>query len=192
MSDALRRTHCSDPSAAVEYAQIHHDVVVPLANGEPDTIMAALDAAGPTLEGVRVHQMHSLRDRPYLHGVYPGLRHVSYFLSHVTRPCFAEGGIDFAPAHFSEMPHILDHVAPVPVVVAAATPPDRHGWFSLGTNADYVARLIGKAPFFLEANPTCPAPGARTRCTSPRSWVGSRPTTRCRRCPRPRSATRTA
>ena len=42
------------------------------------------------------------------------------------------------------------------MVVAAAAPPDRHGWFSLGTNADYVARLIGKAPFFLEANPNMP------------------------------------
>lgn len=156
MSNALQRTHCSDPSAAIEHAQIHHDVVVPLANGEPDTVMAALDAAGPTLEAVRVHQMHSLRDRPYLHGSYPGLRHTSYFLSHITRPCFAEGGIDFAPAHFSEMPHILDHVAPTPIVFAAAAPPDRHGWFSLGTNADYVARLIGKAPFFLECNPQMP------------------------------------
>jgi acyl-CoA hydrolase len=156
VSDALRRTHCSDPSAVVEHAQAHRDIVVPLANGEPDTVMAALDAAGPALEGVRVHQMHSLRDRPYLHGAYPGLRHVSYFLSHVTRPCFAEGGLDFAPAHFSEMSHILDHVAPDPLVVAAAAPPDRHGWFSLGTNADYTARLIGKAPFFLETNPNMP------------------------------------
>ena len=156
MTDALRRTHCSDPAAVVEHARTHRDVVVPLANGEPDTLMAALDAAGPSLEGVRVHQMHTLRDRPYLHGAYPGLRHISYFLSAVTRPCFAEGGIDFAPAHFSEMSHVLRHVAPDPVVVAASAPPDRHGWFSLGTNADYVARLIGKAPFFLEANPHMP------------------------------------
>lgn len=156
MSDALRRTRCDDPSAVVEHARAHRDVVVPLANGEPDTVMAALDAAGPELPGVRVHQMHTLRDRPYLHGAYPGLRHISYFLSNVSRPCFADGGIDFAPAHFSEMPHILEHVAPHPLVVAASTPPDRHGWFSLGTNADYVARLIGKAPFFLEANPNMP------------------------------------
>ncbi len=156
MSEALRRTRCSDASAVVEHARAHRDVIAPLANGEPDTVMAALDEAGPTLDGVKVHQMHSLRDRPYLHGAYPGLRHVSYFLSHVTRKAFAEGGIDFTPAHFSEMPHILGHVAPDPVVVAAATPPDRHGFFSLGCNADYVARFIGRAPFFLECNPCMP------------------------------------
>lgn len=156
MNDALRRTRCSDPSALLEHVDVHRDVIVPLANGEPDTLLAALDAAGPTLEGVRVHQMHALRDRPYLHGAYPGLRHVAYFLSNVTRPAFREGGCDFTPVHFSEMPHILGHVTRTPLVVAAATPPDRHGWFSLGTNADYVARFIGKAPFFLETNPQMP------------------------------------
>jgi hypothetical protein len=40
--------------------------------------------------------------------------------------------------------------------VAAASLPDRHGYFSLGTNADYVTALIGRAPFFLEANPHMP------------------------------------
>lgn len=86
MNDALRRTRCSDPSAIVEHLEAHTDVIVPLANGEPDTVMAAVDAAGPELDGVRVHQMHSLRDRPYLHGAYPGLRHVAYFLSRSPGP----------------------------------------------------------------------------------------------------------
>ena len=156
MPDALSRTRCEDPAAVVDLARRHRDVVVPLANGEPESLMAALDAAGDDLDGVTVHQMHTLRDRPYLHGERRGLRHVSYFLSHVSRPAFLAGGCDFTPAHFSEMPHILDHVAPDPLVVAAASPPDRHGWFSLGTNADYVARFIGRAPFFLEANANMP------------------------------------
>ena len=37
-------------------------------------------------------------------------------------------------------------------MLAAASPPDRHGYFSLGVNADYVASFIGRARFFLEAN----------------------------------------
>ena len=41
-------------------------------------------------------------------------------------------------------------------MVAAASPPDRHGYFTLGTNADYTASLIGKVPFFLEVNPSMP------------------------------------
>ena len=42
------------------------------------------------------------------------------------------------------------------VVVAACSPPDRHGYVSLGTNSDYVAPFIGKVPFFLEANARMP------------------------------------
>ena len=41
-------------------------------------------------------------------------------------------------------------------MLAAASPPDRHGYFSLGTNADYVAALIGHVPFFLEVNARMP------------------------------------
>ncbi len=41
-------------------------------------------------------------------------------------------------------------------MIAAASPPNRHGYFSLGTNCDYTASLIGRAPFFLEANAQMP------------------------------------
>ena len=47
------------------------------------------------------------------------------------------------PAHFSEMPLLLRREAKQPLVLAAASPPDRHGYVSLGTNADYTARFIG-------------------------------------------------
>jgi acyl-CoA hydrolase len=33
---------------------------------------------------------------------------------------------------------------------------DRHGYFSLGTNCDYAAPFIGRAPFFLEVNARMP------------------------------------
>jgi acyl-CoA hydrolase len=42
------------------------------------------------------------------------------------------------------------------LVLVAVSPPDRHGYFSLGTHADYVAALIGAAPFFVEVNHRMP------------------------------------
>lgn len=133
------------------------DVIVPLANGEPTAVMDAIEAGADRLEDVRVHQMHALHDRPYLHGAHGDrLRHVSYFLSHVTRPAYWKGTVDLVPNHFSEVPLLLERGARDPLVVAACSPPDRHGTFSLGTNADYVARLIGRARVFLEATPHMP------------------------------------
>lgn len=132
-------------------------MIVPLANGEPTAVMDAIEAGASRLEGVRVHQMHTLYDRPYLHGVHGDrLRHVSYFLSHITRPAYWQGTVDLVPNHFSEVPMLLRRSTKCSLVVAASSLPDQHGYFSLGTNADYVAGLIGRVPFFLEATPHMP------------------------------------
>ena len=144
--------------AVVDLLRPGTNVVVPLANGEPVSVLDAVEAAAEAgrLERVRIHQMHAMHDRPYLDGRYgDDLRHVSYFLSHITRPHFRNGGIDVVPSHFSEVPLLLRHLDQL-VVLAACSPPDRHGYVSLGTNADYVAPFIGRVPFFVEANPYMP------------------------------------
>jgi len=133
------------------------DVIVPIANGEAVSVLDAIEAEATRWRGVRVHQMHALHDRPYLHGaVREHLLHVSYFLSHVTRPAFHARGCELVPNHFSEVPRLLRETTRCSLVVAAATPMDRHGYFSLGTNCDYVAPFIGQVPFFLEVNAQMP------------------------------------
>ena len=149
-----------DPSSAdavLEHVRARQDIIVPLANGEPVALLDAVEANATSLSGVRVHQMHALRDRRYLHGEFGDhLRHVSYFLSPVTRERFAEGTIDLVPNHFSQVPELLRRNCHDPLVLCTVSPPDRHGYFSLGTNADYTASFIGRARFFVEANPAMP------------------------------------
>jgi acyl-CoA hydrolase len=133
------------------------NVIVPLAAGEPRTIIDAIDDAGDTLERVRIHQMHALYEHPYLRGVHGDrLRHVSYFLSPITRPYFQAEAIDLVPCHFSEVPLLLGLLDGPLLAVAAVSPPDRHGYFTLGTNSDYVSSFIGRVPFFVEVNPQMP------------------------------------
>ena len=136
-------------------------LIVPLANGEPTAVLDALEdaaaAGSPNIEAIRVHQMHALHDRRYLAGTFGDrLKHISYFLSHVTRPHFAAGAIGLVPAHFSEVYQLMKMRAADPLVIAAATPPDRHGYFSLGVSADYTASFIGRARFFLEVTDAMP------------------------------------
>jgi len=143
--------------SVVEHIGERADIILPLANGEPVELMDAIEANAHRWSHVRVHQMHALHDRPYLHGTLgDSLQHVSYFLSKVTRPCFAAGTVDLVPNNFSEMRAILRDATVDPLVIAAASVPDRHGYFSLGLNADYVASFIGRARFFLEANRQMP------------------------------------
>ena len=150
-------TQPSPATHVLEHLDDGARIVVPLANGEPVSLLDAVEDAHEDFRGLEVHQMHALHDRPYLTGNHRAhLRHVSYFLSHVTRPHFHAGGVDLVPAHFSEVPELLRHRGEPSIVLAAAAPMDRHGYFSLGTNADYVAGLIGKVPFFLEVNQQMP------------------------------------
>ncbi len=151
------------PEAVLEHLVPGTNIIVPLANGEPSTLLDVVEAHAGHLEHVRVHQMHTLHDRAYLDGRFDtNLRHVSYFLSPVTRRHFAAGTVDLVPANFSEVPLLMRDL-PQPLVLAAASPPDRHGFFSLGTNADYVSSLVGRAPLFLEANHQMPRTFGRSQ-----------------------------
>jgi acyl-CoA hydrolase len=140
-----------------DHLEPHTHVIVPLAAGEPVTIIDAIQRAAPDLTGVTVHQMYGLHDWPFIHG--EKRRHLdclSYFLSPVTRPAFLAGGCDLVPCQLSEVPALLRRLPGPKLIVAGAAPMDRHGYFSLGTNADYVAAFIGHVPFFLEANAQMP------------------------------------
>jgi acyl-CoA hydrolase len=151
----------NQPADVLDHVTSGTQVVVPLGNGEPTAVMEALDAAAaaddPRIDEVRVHQMHALHDHPYIHGAYgTRLKHISYFLSHVTRPHFANGAIGLVPAHFSEVYALMRMRTDDPLVIAAASPPDRHGYFSLGVSADYTSSFIGRGRFFLEVTDDMP------------------------------------
>jgi acyl-CoA hydrolase len=147
----------SSADAVLDHVPPRADLVVPLANGEPSALLDALEAHHERLDRVRVHQMHALRERPYIRGeLGDHLRHVSYFLSPATRQAYWDGEVELVPANFSEMPRTLREHTACSMVLATASQPDARGYFTLGTNADYVAPLIGHVPFFLEVTPHMP------------------------------------
>jgi acyl-CoA hydrolase len=61
---------------------------------------------------------------------------------------------------------MMQHRSNDPLVIAAASPPDRHGYFSLGVSADYVASFIGRARFFLEVTEAMPRTFGRNQIHS--------------------------
>ena len=152
---ALTEKRCR-PEAVLEHIDEGDDVIVGMFNSEPLTILDALEAKAERLSDVRVHQMLPYRERRYMHGFFPGLRHVSWFLSPANREAFHNDTCDLIPNNFSEVPALMQRTTRCSLVLAAVSPPDRHGYFSLGTNADYVAALIGDVPFFVEVNHRMP------------------------------------
>ena len=179
------------PSDVLKHIGPREQLIIPLANGEPTAVLDAIEAAAAEdadrFDEVRVHQMHAIHDRPYLHGEFgTHLKHISYFLSHVTRQPFADGTIGLVPAHFSEVYSLMRMRAEDPLVIAAASPPDQHGYFSLGVSADYTSSFIGRGRFFLEVTDAMPRTFGRNQihvsqvvgwCQSDRPLVEIMPTT---------------
>lgn len=151
----------SSPDAIMNLIRPGTQIVMPLANGEPTAVMDAIEEAArngdPRISQIVVHQMHALHDRDYLAGAFADrLSYLAYFLSPITRAHYERGTIDLMPCHFSDVYRLMRLRTADPLVIAAASPPDQHGYFSLGVSSDYTASFIGRARFFLEVTDAMP------------------------------------
>ena len=144
------------PEAVLSHLPADGDAIVGLGNGEPKTVIDAIEAGAAQLDNLRLHQMLPLRDRPYIEGEVDGMRHVSWFLSRHDKDAFQRGDCDLVPNNFSEVPILLRQTVRDPIALAAVSPPDEHGYFSLGCHAEYVAPMVGEMPFFIEVNAQMP------------------------------------
>jgi len=142
------------PEEAVRLIAPGDDIIVPLSAGEPPALLDALPAHDG-LRGNRLFQMLSLRRA--VDADPERIRLVSMFLGAGDRPGFHEGRLDLLPNHFSDLPRLLREYTSSRVIMATVSPMDEHGNFSLGTNADYTATLLGDAKrILLEVNEYMP------------------------------------
>ena len=133
------------------------DIIIPIANGEPIRLLDILEENYTKLQNVKIHQMLALRERDYILGKMKGhISHVSYFLSGATRNAYRDAKVELVPNVFHEVPTMLKEITKMSMVMTVASPMDEYGYFSLGTQADYVSEFIGKVPFVLEVNKYMP------------------------------------
>lgn len=140
-------------------ASIEHeaDIIIPIANGEPHHLLDILEENYTKLQNVKIHQMLALRERDYILGeMKEHLTHVSYFLSGATRKAYNASTIELVPNVFHEVPQMLSKITKMSMIMTVASPMDEHGYFSLGTQADYISEFIGQVPFVLEVNKHMP------------------------------------
>lgn len=143
-------------SAGLDLIDPGADLIVGIANAAPDTVLDAIEGGAGSFEEVSLHQMVPLRPRRYINGEVSGLRHVSWFLSPIDREAFAAGNCDLVPNNFSDVPRLMAQTTQRSLALVSCAPPDRHGFFSLGPHAEYMAAMIGEVPFFVEANAQTP------------------------------------
>lgn len=133
------------------------DIIISLGNSEPVKLLDMLEAQYKKLKDVKIHQMLAIHERDYILGKMHGhLSHVSYFLSGATRNAYRNSEIELVPNTFHEVPRILKDNTKMSMILAVVSPMDEHGYFSLGTQADYISEFIGEVPFVVEVNQNMP------------------------------------
>jgi len=126
---------------------------------EPSRLVEALVEEGGHLADNEIVHLLTLGSAPY---VRPGLqgrfRHTAFFIGPNVREAIHQGRADYMPVFLSEIPRlILSGRIKIDVALIQVSPPDRHGYVSLGVSVDVVRAAVDTADIVLaEVNPLMP------------------------------------
>ncbi len=106
--------------------------------GTPSTLVEALVERAPFVRDVEIVHMMTLGSADYTRPEYEGrFRHRGLFLGANVREAVAAGRADYTPIFLSEIEGLFTSGAlPLDVVLIQVSPPDAHGFVSLGTTVD--------------------------------------------------------
>lgn len=104
----------------------------------PSVLLQALARRAHELENVSLVHFHTEGPAPHLAPEMAGhLRHKALFIGQNARQAVNEGRADYVPVFLSDVPDLFrTGVIPLDAVFLNVTPPDAHGFCSLGTSVD--------------------------------------------------------
>jgi acyl-CoA hydrolase len=117
----------------------------------PSVLLDALVARASDLEDVRIVHLHAEGPGPHLAPDMAGhFRHRALFIGPNARAAVNEGRAEYIPAFLSDIPNLFRRgVIKLDAVVLNVSPPDEHGFCSLGTSVDAVPAAIAAAPLVI-------------------------------------------
>ena len=132
------RSKCRDAATALEAVHSGDRVWIQSGCGTPSVLVDALVAHAPELCDVEIVHMKTLGEAVYTRPKYAGVfRHRGLFLGENVREAVAAGRADYTPIFLSEIENLFSTGAlPLDVVLMQVSPPDEHGFVSLGTTVD--------------------------------------------------------
>ncbi len=126
---------------------------------EPHELVDGLVEHGHHLADNDIVHLMTLGPAPYVKpGMESRFRHTAFFIGHNVRAAVAEGRADFMPVFLSEIPALIrSRRVRIDVALIQVSPPDRHGYVSLGVSVDIVRAAVEAADLVLaEVNPRMP------------------------------------
>jgi acyl-CoA hydrolase len=135
------------PQEAVAGIRSGDSVYVQCAAATPSVLLDALVARAPELVDVSMIHLHIEGPGPHLRPEMAGhFRHKALFIGPNARAAVNEGRAEYVPVFLSDVPHLFSSgLMPLDAVLVNVSPPDDHGFCSLGTSVEAMHAAIRSA-----------------------------------------------
>jgi acyl-CoA hydrolase len=132
---------------AVKFVKSGDRVYVQAAAAMPTVLTKALTERASELKGVEICHLHTEGDASYANPELKDSFHVnSFFIGKNVRHTLAAGNGSYTPVFLSELPLLFrKKVVPLDVVFIHVSPPDKHGYCSLGVSIEATVAAIENA-----------------------------------------------
>ena len=144
---------------AVSVIQSGHSLYIHSVAAAPQTLIHELVRQANRLRGVRIIHLHTEGPAPYAEPQYAeSFRGTCLFIGGNMRKAVQEGRADYAPVFLSEIPHLFrSKTIPVDVALINVSPPDKHGFCSLGVTVEAAHEALHSAHIVIaQLNPRMP------------------------------------
>ncbi len=159
MRNSPTKTILQSPAGAVKRIKSGDRVFVQGAAMTPHKLLDALCERGKELKDVEIIHIHTEGPAKYTDVKFQGhFHHNACFVGGNTRKAVAEGNADYIPVFLSEMPLLFRRgILPIDVALISVSPPDKHGFCSLGSSIDMTLGALESAKLVIaQVNPNVP------------------------------------
>ncbi|MBK9216076.1 MAG: 4-hydroxybutyrate CoA-transferase [Chloracidobacterium sp.] len=147
------------PEVAVRCISSGDRVFIHSVAAAPQHLIRAMTARAPELRNVEIVHLHTEGEAPYAAADMAESFHVNaFFVGGNVRKALLEGHADYVPVFLSEVPNLFRRgILPLDVALLHVSPPDQHGFCTLGVSID-VARAAFEAAkhVIAQVNPQMP------------------------------------
>lgn len=144
---------------AVKFIKSGDHVFIQSVAAAPQSLIGAITSRANELRNVEIYHLHTEGVAPYCEPQFKESFHTNaFFIGANVRKSIATGEGDFIPCFLSEAPLLMRRgIIPIDVALIHVSPPDKHGYCSLGTSIDVTLAGVQSAKTVIaQINPNMP------------------------------------
>jgi 4-hydroxybutyrate CoA-transferase len=132
---------------ALQLLQPGHHVFIQSVAAAPKALIDAMVGRASELKDIKIFHLHTEGEAPYANPEFEGVFHTyAFFIGKNVRQAIAEGRGSYIPVFLSEIPRLIrQRIIRIDVALVSVSPPDKHGFCSLGTSVDATRAAIEMA-----------------------------------------------